>query len=282
MTHRAFALAIPLALAVLAGPAAVAAGPEQAAGEPARAFIERSLVLAPERVGAFTLVQMRDFPGQPEAGVNVRYLHDDFPEAVIDLFVYPMGRVEREQVLAQEMQDTRDNIKASVEGGGHGIVEFDQQVAFDLRAVAPDGSAGAPGAPGPGLGLRQSVRYLREDGTVNSLAYLFQRGLFVAKGRVSAHGGQVPKETFDRLANHAMATLVPVIEVRSTGGCSARTIGIDATLEGEALQAQLMERLLENQRQAEQENCAPTLDETVPAGRRGQVLVFPPELWRNG
>ena len=286
MKHGVLALA---ATFVLACGGAAARSPESAsqpappaAVAEARPFIERSLVIAPEHIDGFSMVHMRDFQGRPDAGVGLRYQHDELPEVLIDLFIYPVGRLERERALEHGMRTTRQEINATAERGAYSALEFDDEQAFDLRTLAVDGSAGAVGAPGPDVGRRQFFRYSREEGPADSLIFMFHRGLFLAKGRASALPEVVPKEIFDRVANLAMAAIVPAIEVRSTGGCSARTIDVDATLEGEALQAQLMNRLLESQRQAEEENCLPTLDETVPAGRRGQLLVFPPSLWQDG
>lgn len=253
-----------------------------AAADETRPFIERSLVIAPEHIDGFSMVHMRDFEGHPEAGVGLRYQHDDMPEVLIDLFVFPIGRIENERALDYGMRTARQEINATAERGAYSDVEFEDEQPFDLRTLAVDGSAGAVGAPGPDVGRRQYLKYVREEGPADSLIFMFHRGLFLAKGRATALPTIVPKEIFDRVTNLAVATVVPAIEVRSTGGCSHREIGIDASLEGEALQAQLMNRLLESQRQAEEENCQPTLDETVPAGRRGQLLVFPPEMWSGG
>lgn len=256
--------------------------PAQAgADEPARPFIERSLVLAPERVGEFELVRVYDFEGQPAAGVGLRYVHASVPEVVLDLFVYPVGRVERERALDFGMQSTRADLARAVQQGAYSDIVYEQEQPFDLAAVAADGSAGPAGEPGPGLGRRQAFRYQRKEGPMDSLIFMFHRGLYLAKGRMSVLPKQLPKENFDRLANHAMATLVPAIEVRSTGGCAQRNVYVDTSLEGEAFQANVLEGLEQSERQAREENCSKALDESVPEGMRGQVLVFPAEFWRR-
>lgn len=253
----------------------------QSPDSPERPFIERSLVLAPERVGAFTLVAMGDFEGSPQAGVSMRYQHDDVSEVVFDLFVYPMGRIERERALEFGMRTTRDDINRAVSQGAYSDVDYADEQAFDLRTVGDDGSAGPVGEDGPDLGRRQALRYVRKEGPMDSLIFIFHRGLFLHKGRLSALPEQLPQENFDRFANHAMATLVPAIEVRSTGGCTNHDIYVDPKLEGEAMQAQLLAGVERTARLQKEENCADKLDTTVPEGMRGQVLVFPPEMWRG-
>lgn len=253
----------------------------QAPGPPERPFIERSLVLAPERVGAFTLVAMGDFEGSPQAGVSMRYQHDDVSEVVLDLFVYPMGRIERERALEFGMRTTRDDINRAVSQGAYSDVDYADEQAFDLRTVGDDGSAGPVGEDGPDLGRRQALRYVRKEGPMDSLIFMFHRGLFLTKGRLSALPEQLPQENFDRFANHAMATLVPAIEVRSTGGCSSHSIYVDPKLEDDAMQAQLLAGVERTARLQKEENCADKLDTTLPEGMRGQVLVFPPEMWRG-
>jgi len=275
-----------LALAAACTVAACAGAPTrpvaQAADSPQRPFIERSLVLAPERVGAFTLVSMADFEGAPDAGVGIRYRHDDVPEVLLDLFVYPVGRMERGQALGFGMRTTREDIDRAVAQGAYADVDYADEEAFDLAAVGEDGSAGPVGEDGPGVGRRQALRYVRKEGPMDSLIFMFHRGLFLHKGRLSALPKQVPQENFDRFANHAMATLVPAIEVRSAGGCASHTIYVDPKLEGDAMQAQLLAGVERTARLQKEEGCTDKLDATIPAGMRGQLLVFPPELWRGG
>lgn len=253
----------------------------EAPATPERPFIERSLVLAPERVGAFTLVGMRDFEGSPQAGVSMRYQHDEMSEVVFDLFVYPVGRMDRTRALDYGMRTTRADIDRAVSQGAYADVEYADEQAFDLATVGDDGSAGPVGADGPGLGRRQALRYVRKEGPMDSLIFLFHRGLFLHKGRLSALPEQLPQENFDRFANHAMATLVPAIEVRSTGGCTNHDLYVDPKLDGEAMQAQLLAGAERIARLQKEENCAGELDATVPAGMRGQLLVFPPQMWRG-
>src|SRR5690606_17080589 len=88
-----------------------------AAADETRPFIERSLVIAPEHIDGFSMVHMRDFEGHPEAGVGLRYQHDDMPEVLIDLFVFPIGRIENERALDYGMRTARQEINATAERG---------------------------------------------------------------------------------------------------------------------------------------------------------------------
>lgn len=277
MKHAFLAIAATLTLAACAG---APSRPATTAPDEERPFIERSLVLAPERAGQFSLVRVYDFEGRPDAGVGLRYQHADVPEMLLDVFVYPAGRLPRDRALDLGMESTRADLSGTVAQGAYSDIVYDEEVAFDLATVAADGSAGPVGEPGPGLGRRQSFQYVRAEGPMDSLIFMFQRGLFLTKGRASVLPKRLPKDSFDRLANHAMATIVPLIEVRSTGGCANRTIEIDPDLEGGEFQAQLLAKMEDVLRQSAEEGCDTTLDESVPPGMRGQLLVFPAGMWR--
>ena len=56
-----------------------------------RPLIERSLLLVPAQAGDFELRRLADYPGQPAMGAGVRYVHPDFPELALDVFIYPLG-----------------------------------------------------------------------------------------------------------------------------------------------------------------------------------------------
>lgn len=277
MKHAVLAIAATFTLAACAG---APPRPAPTASEEERPFIERSLVLAPERAGQFSLVRVYDFEGRPDAGVGLRYQHADVPEMVLDLFVFPVGRLPSERALDLGMESTRADLAGTVAQGAYSDIVYDDEVAFDLATVDADGSAGPVGEPGPTLGRRQAFRYVRAEGPMDSLIFMFHRGLFLTKGRASVLPKRLPRDSFDRLANHAMATIVPLIEVRSTGGCAEQTIEIDPDLPAEDFQAQLLAKMEDTVRQAKEEGCVKTLDEAVPPGMRGQLLAFPPDMWR--
>lgn len=265
---------------------------------PARPFIERSLVIAPEQVGKFKLFSMNDYPGQPGAGVQVRYQHEDFPNVRVDLFVYPAGRVERGPLLNRAMDEMRQSLEYAVEKGNYSNLEIGQEGEFDLRRVDTDGSLLPPGqksaaaSEDPDLeavlaaisdqqdyrvGRLLDARLRMGDEAMDSRGYLFYRGLFLVKGRISASAISLPPESFDRFTHLAMATLVPLVTARSTGGCFKREIFVDPDAKdaGETLAKQLVASVAQEQ----QEQCAEQLDETVPDGHRAMPLVFDPGMW---
>ncbi len=265
---------------------------------PDRPFIERSLVIAPEQVGKFKLYSMNDYPGQPGAGIQVRYQHDDFPDVRVDLFVYPVGRVDRGPVLDTAMRDLRQSLQYAVEKGSYTDLEFGQDGEFDLRRVDSDGSVLPPGEPLPAssdtddleavladLSNRQDYRIGRllearlrmGDEAMDSRGYLFYRGLFLVKGRISATAIALPGESFDRFTHLAMATLVPLVTARSTGGCFKREIFVDP--DAKDASEILAKQLVVSVAQEKQEQCAEQLDETVPDGHRAMPLVFDPQMW---
>lgn len=262
-----------------------------------RPFIERSLVLAPERVGDFTLLSASDYPGQPQSGVGLRYRHADLPEVRLDLFVYPAGRVARDRALADAMTEVRASIEHARDQGKYSALAFGEETGFDLRRVdAADGSLRVDGGAGEGrdepadlairlaaaaegrsgIGRRLGIRMTFDGKSENSLAFVFYRGLFLYKGRVSVSPKYVAEENFERVAQLAMAQLVPAIKVRSTGGCAATTVTVDPGGD-EALALSLAAALAD----VAEEECADTLDESVPEGQKGLLLTFDPAMWRS-
>ena len=145
-----------------AAPAPDEAAPAAADAAPARPFIERSLVIAPEQVGKFTLQSMNDYPGQPGAGIQVRYRHEEVPNVRLDLFVYPAGRVDREPVLDRAMDELRQSLQHAVDKGSYSNLEIGAEGRFDLRRVDSDGSLlpeSAVPAPDPDAGLDEAITW---------------------------------------------------------------------------------------------------------------------------
>jgi hypothetical protein len=266
----------------------------------ARPFIERSLVLAPEQAGEFALQKANDYPGQPQSGVGLRYVHPDFPEVRLDLFVYPAGRLDRDTVVADAMTGLRASIEDAAKQGAYTDLVFGEETAFDLARVDREDGSLRPTASdargdkakkestlaqllgavpesveGRGRRLPMSLRFQGE--AQNSLAFLFYRGLYLYKGRVSASPQHVTDENFQRLANLAMLALVPAVQVRSTGACHDRQLVVDVA--DDASTREFGQQLMETVARATSENCAETLDETVPEGYRALPLQFDAAMW---
>lgn len=285
-----------------AGSPAEASGPdENAEAGSGRGFIEKSLLLAPESIGQFRLAGARDYPGDPGSGVGFRYQHEAFPEVRIDVFVYPVGRVDRDTAVAQGIAEVRASVENAVEQGGYGDLVFGEETSFDLRRVDADGAllpaAAEPGLPmgdaldaqlsravarveadlEPAIGRRLDIQMSIDGAHQNSRAYQFYRGLYLYKGRISAPPTLLPGEAFDRFTNHAMASLVPQIQVRSTGSCHESNIYVDPDeVDAVDFAAQAKRALL----RSELDQCRETLDETVPDGFRAIPLEFAPSMWR--
>lgn len=287
--------ALLLALLACAGPASGEAPAE-------RGFIERSLLLAPKAVGDFSLANANDYPGNPASGAGFRYVHPDFPEVRIDLFVYPIGREVRDTAVARGIAEVRASVEDAVAQGSYSDLVFGDEVAFDLRRVDVDGdllpAAALPEPPAgedhdaqllraiaevenavePAIGRRLDMQLKMGGSHQNSRGFLFYRGLYLYKGRISAPPTLLPGEAFDRFTNHAMALLVPAIQVRSTGACHASIIYVDPDKEDtvdfirQSTRAQLRKEL---------EQCDESLDESVPDGFRAIALEFDPAMWQG-
>lgn len=284
-----------------------AAKAAEAAEAPARPFIERSLVLAPESVGEFRLKDINDYPDHPASGAGLRYVHDDFPDVLVNLFVYPVGRVDRTVALDHGMSQLRDELAAISAQGRYRDLDYGQEVEFDLDDVAGDGRLMPSGQEKPGevdagegdteaeflaiaaqveaamdtsVGRRLSLSFSRDDGPMNSAAFLFYRGLYLYKGRISAPATAMPAENFDRFANRAMALIAPAVRVRSTGGCANLAVNVDPKAGSEEMQRQLIRGMVASNARAENENCKAAWDPAVPEGHRSQLLVYPASMWR--
>lgn len=270
-------------------------------------FIEKSLVLAPERVAGFELREATDYPGRPLLGVGLNYVHADLPEMTLHLFVYPIGRVPREQALARVMQEVREGIDVRLGQSADGRVDYGEEASLDLTRVEEDGSLrpqSAPAAVSPPADEDEDARVLavfaqadaalspqqgRElplqlafDGrSMDSVAFAFYRGLYVFKGRATVDVGVVPAETLHRAARRAMAVLVPAVEVRNTGSCTQLGIEVDTQAGDEAMQDQLLRGMAASHLRSQLENCTATLDATVPPGMRALPLEFPPGTWQS-
>lgn len=268
----------------------------EAKKEPTRPFIERSLVIAPEQVGKFKLYSMNDYPGDPSSGIQVRYQHEDFPNVRVDLFVYPAGRVDRGPLLDRAMGEMRQSLEYAVEKGSYSNLTIGKTGEFDLRRVDSDGSLLPPDAKPAAetedldavlaavsdqqdyrVGRQLEARLTMGNEAMDSRGYLFYRGLYLVKGRISAPAISLPGESFERFTQLAMATLVPAISTRSTGGCFSNEIRVDAddANAGENLAKQLVVAAARQ----EHEQCAASLEETIPSGHRAMPLVYGPEMW---
>src|SRR5690606_5073456 len=116
------------------------------AGDPPRqAFIERTLVIAPHRVGEFVLHGSHYDPAHRFAGVSLRYGLPGNDETRIDLFVYPVGQGETEATLDRGMRDFRATLDAAQQAGYYRALAVADAVEFDIPlAPAAETGSGVP------------------------------------------------------------------------------------------------------------------------------------------
>ena len=274
-----------------------------------RPLIERSLLLVPAQAGDFELRRLADYPGQPAMGAGVRYVHPDFPELALDVFIYPLGdftRTEALDWLENAMREELRNVEAS---GRYERVDFGDVIDIDLQRIDDDGTLLAPRADlvaatgkftvdtedakrdterrivaamegaqraaeavsDPDIGRRMAIR-LREGGVEKqSASFLFYRSLYAIQARSTAPVAMGP-DTFDRLANHAIASILPAVEIRNAGGCADSEVVMDPDLDVEAGAIVLAAKMSYVQVRMRRNACSKALDETVPEGREGVVL----------
>ncbi len=302
-------------LALLLAHAAAPAG-----DAPAQAFIERTLVIAPHRVGEFVLQDSRYDPAQRFAGVSLRYALPGSDETRIDLFVYPIGHGETEATLDRGMRDFRATLDAAQQAGHYRGLAVADAVEFDIPLPPPadDRHAGGPGA-GPlqvsaaangdgdaderaamlatllGADRRVDGRMLElayeypgqaEDEwlPMHSRGYLLYRHLYFFKGRISAATSRIDHDSFAALADRAMHALVPAVQAYNLGSCGDTSIEVDTSLPEREMGEMLMRQLVAAQARSDASNCRAQADEAELAAlsRDADVVVieYGPGDWR--
>src|SRR6218665_1832059 len=131
--------------------AAVATGPSSArdkGGQQAatRAYVETSYLIAPRRIGDFTLEGAQYDKDRKYAGAGFRYRVDGHQEIRVDIFVYPAGRMSQEAALDAGMQAFRTDLDRAVEAKAYDNLVVVDERDFPLRGDPP-ASGNEPGAP---------------------------------------------------------------------------------------------------------------------------------------
>src|SRR5690606_12782612 len=296
-------------LALLLAHAAASAG-----DAPAQPFIERTLVIAPHRVGEFVLQDSRYDPAHRFAGVSLRHALPGSDETRIDLFVYPIGQGETEATLDRGMRDFRATLDAAQEAGYYRGLAVADAVEFDIP-LPPSGDAGYASGPGdgplqvsathdghgdgdadaraamlatlPGAGRRVDGRMLElayeypgqaEDEwlPMHSRGYLLYRHLYFFKGRVSAATSRIDHDSFAALADRAMHALVPAVQAYNVGSCGDTSIQVDTSLPEREMGEMLMRQLVAAQARSDAGNCRVQADEAELAAlsRAAEVVVI--------
>lgn len=283
------------ALAMLLASTAAAADQAQP-----QAFIERTLVIAPHRVGEFVLEGSHYDPAHRFAGVSLRYALPGSDEIRIDLFVYPVGQGGIEETLDRGMRDFRGTLDAAQQAGYYRALAVAEAVEFDIP-LAPPPAGGEGTGDGPAAPLQASAAagghededseedaaalatllgaYRHVDGRMLELAYeypgqaqdewlpmhsrgyLLYRHLHFFKGRVSAAASRIDHATFAALADRAMHELVPAVQAYNVGSCGDTTIHVDVKLPERDMGDMLMRELVAAQARSDFSNCRRRADD---------------------
>lgn len=311
-------LACLIAFATVVAPTLAEGIPEDATDDAgAVPFILRTHVIAPHRVGDFVLEDTHYDPANKFAGVSIRYVLPGHEETRFDLFVYPQGLGDTEQVLDSGMHVFRATLDMAAGQGRYRALKVDEAVEFDVPLQAPAGRAEAgkdeqlpfsdtqaPAATDDELartlatlaaterhvdGRRMDMQYEYpgdaegEWWPMRSRGYLFYRHLYFFKGRTSAMTTRIDADAFAALTDRAMRELVPAVQAYNVGSCHDNALQVDPTApEGEMADA-LVREIFALQARNEAANChAPASEGAVTALARDADVVtieYEPHEW---
>ncbi len=262
--------------------------------EPQRLFIEKSYLVAPERIDEFVLDDVHYDAGNRYSGARFRYALAGHQETRLDIFVYPAGRMPQATAIESGMAEFKAGIQAAQEAGQYRDVAFLGEIDFPLddtkpAAMTPEGTdkkearllAIINSANPVGKRLRMQYTQAPGDFAMQSNGYLFYRQLFFFKVRVSAARERIAGADFQALADRAARTLVTSIEVANLGGCSKKVIEVPKDADAEIFAEILVRRSAEIQG----ENCFEDignakLDEKSK-GARIVTIEFSPDDWKT-
>ena len=260
-------------------------------------FLDRSVVTFPVAAGDYGLAQLHYDPQQWVNGITSQWVVNAAPDGFrFTLFVYPLGRIDEAQAVAQQIAEIEGSMYEAVELGVYtdltvgarepfvvvaprpSILEDDEKNASKedgteapLDAVPKpepmivagddtDPSAATLAASLPATnshGQRQSFGFRREGVAVRSLAYVFYRHLFAFKVRVTTPVDSMDEATFAALADTATRKLVPRIDVRNYGQCGKIAVSRPGSLSGEEAVPDTMTRqLIRGMARIRADNCA--------------------------
>lgn len=215
------------------------AAPAKPKAPPARAYVETSYLVAPKTVGDFALIRSKYDPAAKLAGAGFHYALADQPALVIDVFVYPAGRLDPAKAIADGMVAFRADLAAAVSQGAYTQLRELGDEPFALNgdaAPSPQADNDADAAVLAAIAqservhgqkLRLDMHRTSTDMPLFSNGYLFYKQLYYFKVRVSAAQERIARDSFDALADQAARALVPAIHVANVGGCADATIHID-------------------------------------------------------
>lgn len=301
----------------LMSPAAIAAkaGDADAAKQP---FIERTFVVAPRRVGDFTVETVKFDQRDKYSGVSIRYQHPEHPQIRLDLFVYPIGKGDVEKILDIGMQGFVASMKPAVDAGYYRNFTEVDTVEFDIELPAPadetrETSPGETNASKSGDPAREA-RYAawhadmlkssrRVDGRrmrlsydykgdlpdewfpMRSRTYLFHRHFYYFKGRISIAESKIDEAAFGEFADRSFRELVPAVKAYNIGSCGNTEIVLDPKKTTEDAADELFKGLLGSQLHVLTSNCHPAPDKTIPTASNAELEVvtieYDPDDWKS-
>lgn len=278
-------------LAALA-PGAGSARPSDEADAADRPLIERSYLIAPERIGEFTLDDVHYDEANRYSGARFRYTLPGHQETRFDVFVYPAGRMPQAKAIEPGMIEFKAGIQQAEQAGYYRDVRILGEESFPLEAGQQAGLTANSDAKEARLialinmakpvGQRLRLQYLQLPGEypMHSNGYLFHRQLFYFKVRVSAARDRIDDAGFLTLADRGARELVSAIEVLNLGGCANAVIEVDPKADPEAFAEVFVRRSAEIQG----ENCIgkPDAEQLArkSAAARVVTIEFSPNDWK--
>lgn len=247
-------LALVAAFASGAAPAAPRDTPVDA--EAQRAYIEASYLIAPRKLGRFTLENASFDPANKYAGAGFRYLADGHQETRIDVYVYPAGRMPAAQALQHGLDLFEQDMRTAAEAGVYANVAAGPVVEFAIEPPAQAGRkppandfdakvaaalADAGRLDGRKVGITLDLK--PQGWPMFSSMHLFYKQLYFFKVRASAAQQRIAIDDFNALADEAARQLVPAIEAAHVGACANPAITLDAEADTEQAALELVRQL---------------------------------------
>jgi hypothetical protein len=269
---------------------ATARGDKPAAPRP---LIERSYLVAPEKIGELVLEDVQYDPANRYSGARFRYGMPGHQETRFDLFVYPAGRSPQATAVAAGMKAFREDLKAAEDAGVYRDVRILGEEDFALDPDKARASTPAKGADmdarlvaimngASPMGRRLRMEYLHTPGDIamHSNGYLFHRQLFFFKARISAARDRIAAKDFLPLADDAARAMVAAVDAFNLGGCANQTITLDPDADPDAL----AEALVASAAEGLGENCITQAGDADLAkksrGARVVTIEFAADDWK--
>ena len=271
-----------------------------------RPLIERTVIAYPKAIGAYTLDAANYDPANVSSGLWLRYAVADAPLR-LDVYVYPLGRGDRDQALATGMTEIEEAIRGFERRGDYREVHFGAITGFSVpwTDAAPVPAAaveaadsdpaqkddeaanailalvGETGPPATVSGRRRGLQLVHDGEPLQSLAYLFYRQLYLVKVRASAPLAAGSQPAFEAAVDRAVTTLVPALRIANDGGCGDSQINVPSDGTGKQQSDALLRGLGETMARLEREGCGDFDKATLPAGYATQEIRFPADAWKS-